>query len=405
MIANIAVAFVIAVLGTNIAGYYSSSAPYLGVVLVAATALAAVSTFHHAATSLGFGLRLNLYSFAWLLLVSLPLMLMLWSDHDFDRSGWLSQIFTCVSFLLGLFAGGNKKLHLGLAAGALAVVFICAGLNLIEHFLYPDTWSTAPGRSAGWHVNPNISAAALTGYTILYMFTRPRDVRHFDAAVLFAAAAGTLVTFSRAGFVLVAAAAFANSLARLERRLAPGYVVRFGLLIIALIATVIIVLPSIIGSLNLSPDTSNRVAFLIGEGQKDQSFAGREEVAEIAWYEFNRYPLTGVGIRTSLDLPTGTGPHNMYAALAMDAGVFPLALYIGLIVFGAMRGLIAFLTVAVPESRILLPVCVWVGFYSFASHNILTGTPDLLVIASAVGISSTQSSRSAVRANLRRRST
>lgn len=172
-LAEIAVALIITTLGTNFAGYYSVSSPYLGDPLLAAGSWAALSTYHYVITSRGFRLRLTPFSFAWVCLIALPLALMLLSDRSFDRSAWFYEIFVIVKLIFGIFAGGNKSLHLGIAGGAMGVVFVCAGLNLIEHFLYPDTWSTATGRSAGWLLNPNLSAAALTGYAIIYIFAVP----------------------------------------------------------------------------------------------------------------------------------------------------------------------------------------------------------------------------------------
>lgn len=388
MIANVAVAFIVCALGTNVAGYYSVSSPYLGLVEVVAGAWIAVSIFRFASTQRGLRLKFGPYLFFWLILIGSPMVVMILGDRTFDAQAWWNQLFSVVSFLFGVVAGGNPASRKGVAAGAVSVVLVCAMLNFIEQFLHPNLWSTAPGRSAGWLLNPNISAAAIAGYTIIYMFTRVDKLDRLDIPVLLAAGAGVLVTFSRMGFILFAVAAMACFLARLNRDLTLFNVARFGLSVLAAVTVVALILPLVVGSLNLSDDTNNRIAFIFGEGRKDQSIEGREEVAENAWYEFQRNPLTGIGVRAVYDLPMGTGPHNMFATLGMEMGIFPLALYVVLILAGLANGFARLFHGVESGRRVILPTIVWLGLYSFASHNILTSYPDLLAIGLALGVAS-----------------
>ena len=67
---------------------------------------------------------------------------------------------------------------------AFAIVALSAALNLFELFISPNTWSNAPGRSAGLFYNPNQSASVLLGYGLVFLVYRQGKLRAADFVVI-----------------------------------------------------------------------------------------------------------------------------------------------------------------------------------------------------------------------------
>ena len=98
------------------------------------------------------------------------------------------------------------------------VVAVSAGINLIEYYLpqlLPVSFTTVPGRAAGFAYDPNELAAYICLPLPLVAFFAPRLMRYMWYTI---ALVGIVVTFSRGGMVLwVAAVVVTEALKQRER--------------------------------------------------------------------------------------------------------------------------------------------------------------------------------------------
>ncbi len=318
----------------------------------------------------------------WTVLVAAPLPYMLFSDRTFERGEWTSQIFATLVFCTGVLLGVDRRRHGIVACGALVTAVISSSLNVYELFVKSNVWSTAPGRSAGWYVNPNLSAADICLYGSIYILLRRRSAAWLDLPVLVLIFIGVLSTFSRSGFALMLLPALAFFVP------ARGEAIRLGRLIRAAAGIAIIALPAsfaiayIASNVDLTTDASSRLAWLLGKGERDLSIEGREDSAAEALNLFLNSPVTGEGVRVTAEM-IADQPHNMFLSIAIDMGVFPLLAYMALIVRAFVLG--GNLTAnAQREGYLLLSVAAWLLIYSFASHNIMTTSSDLLAIGLSI---------------------
>jgi hypothetical protein len=299
---------------------------------------------------------------------------MLFSSRNFKRNDWISHIFYVVVYLTGLLMSTDKELKPSIRYAALSIVTLAVSFNLYELLLANNTWSIAPGRSAGYYVNPNISAGALVGYGAFFIGTRARTLDKYDFTLLAVIFLGVAATFSRTGMVMY----FCVFFIVLRSRSVKKY---YGMLFFAVasLAIGIVFISYVVPYIHLSKDAQIRLdSFLNSGGVADYSkergvgaLYYLESVFEKAWW-------TGFGVRYSLEIKNG--PHNMFAGFASDYGVTGLIAYILLnarlawngIFWKRLRDCFAF---------VALPVAVWFFLYSFASHNLVYDPSIIFLIA------------------------
>ena len=164
-----------------------------------------------------------------------------------------------------------------LAIAAFAIVAVGAALNLYELFVANNVWSIAPGRSAGFYVNPNISSEALLGYGLIFLTARVGKLRIVDLILMALIVVGVFATFSRAGILAGLVLITAAALMRVQRESVPRLVV--GAVAISLLAFAFA--SYVVRNLDLSKDATKRFdslvnGFGVGDYEKDRGGAASE---------------------------------------------------------------------------------------------------------------------------------
>jgi hypothetical protein len=217
------------------------------------------------------------------------------------------------------------------------------------------------GRSAGLYVNPNESGVAITFGLALTATVVPRRLR---LPLLLVGVAGVATTFSRGAMACFVVLCVWLLWKRAVSRIALGLA---GALAVALALHFGDAAPALESRDLLNENTVARVQLA-----KDDS--GRGHLARKAWELFQRSPVTGNGIGSTLVWDEPVSSHNQYLSLAADHGVLGLLAFpaLALALVLAHRRLIAF-----------VPVLLASGFFS---HNMLEHRYALLAIALAATI-------------------
>lgn len=318
----------------------------------------------------------------WMLLVALPLLFMLFADRSFIHSDWTNQVACIALFAIGLLIGNRPELGGALALAAFSIVVVSAAMNVYELLVQNNAWSVAPGRSAGWYVNPNISAATLALYGIVFYAIRDERYRVLDIPILIMMFVGVVATFSRGGMILFCVASLsyllsnrgAFGLVSAGRRIA---VAAAGLLIAAWV-----VFAMVLPKLSLTEDAERRLASIQGHEVVKDYGTDRAAGAVLGVRAVRKAPWTGVGVRTSLEMEEG--PHNMFVGLAMDMGVVAPFLFAFLILRWVWVGFARRNQMASAMSACVTGL--WLTLYGFSSHNVLYEPASLLGVAIAVSV-------------------
>jgi O-antigen ligase len=371
---NRALAFTwLVIIGTNVADYYSDTAPYQGYVVLAGAAYF-LFTYRRDLVRLLF--------FADYLLVLgiliVPVLLMLLSDRSFERGAFTSQIAVALAFVVASVLAMRSELKRPLILSVFCIVAVGAVLNIYELLLGDQIWSVAPGRSAGFYRNPNISAEALVGFGVLFLLARSGRFNAADMAVTSLAVVGTFATFSRAGIVgglllLVAAAMMRGQRSDIPRIVVGGVMVSLVALVFA---------AYVMRTLDLSEDAANRIVSLIEQGGIGDYWEDRGLTGQ-AWLELAmENPLAGVGVGAAQAMDEG--PHNMFLAMWVDYGIAGLVAYLWVIVRLALTARMANRGSA---RSILLFVAAWLVLFGFASHNLLGNAATIPLLGFALASS------------------
>jgi len=357
------------VIGTNVADYYSVATAYQGAAILAG-ALYFLFVFRQQLVRLVFFADYLLV----LAMLVVPILPMLLSDHSFERSAYTSQIAVSLVFLVASVLALRAELSGTLLIAAFAIVAVGAGLNLYELLVENNVWSIAPGRSAGFYVNPNFSAEALIGYGLVFLLTRSGKFRAPDLILTSLVVVGVLATFSRAGILSGLVLLIAAALVRGQRKHVPRIIL--GGAAISLLAFAFA--SYVLSNLDLSEDATMRIASLIEEGGIGDYREDRGLTALDSLQLAMESPLTGAGVGTIYEMPEG--PHNMFLAMAVDYGLAGFIVYLVVIVRmiliarGADRTL----------SRIVLFFVAWLVLFSFSSHNLLGNTATITLMGFAL---------------------
>ena len=357
------------IIGTNVAHYYSETAAYQGAAIVVGAAYF-LFLFR---TQL-----LRLIVFADFLLVlallGVPILLMLLADRSFERGAYTSQIMIVLVFVVSSVLALRVELNRSLAIAAFAIVAVGAALNLYELLVENNAWSIAPGRSAGFYINPNISAEALVGYGLAFLSTRSRKFGIPDLVLTCLIAVAVFSTFSRAGIlagvVLLGAATLIRGSRKHLPRLALGGVT-IALLVVAFAGYVY-------RNVDLSEDATTRIFSLIEEGGVGDYREDRGSTALDSLDLAMENPLTGSGVGTIYEMPEG--PHNMFLAMMVDYGIVGLIVYLVVIVRLLMTARRADRKFAAP----ILFFVAWLVIFSFTSHNLLGNTATIPLLGFAL---------------------
>lgn len=370
------------IIGTNVAGYYSEAAAYQGAVVLAG-ATYFVFVFQRQL------LRLVFFQDYLLVLgiLVVPILLMLLSDRSFERGAYTSQITVASIFVVASVLALRPELNRTLAIAAFVIVAVGTALNLYELFVESNVWSTAPGRSAGFYVNPNISSEALLGYGLAFLTARFTKLRIIDLMLMSLVIVGVFATFSRAGILASLVLLTAVALMRVQRKHIPRFVV--GGVAISLLTFAFS--SYVVRNLDLSEDATRRIFSLIESGGVGD-YQEERGLTALAWLELAmENPLLGAGVGSIYDMPEAT--HNMFVAMMMDYGIVGLIVYLVIIIMLILIARRADRNL----SRTILLFVAWLVIFSFASHDLLSNPATIpllgFALARAYQIQSSRQSR------------
>jgi len=237
------------------------------------------------------------------------------------------------------------------------------------------------GRGAGLFMNPNVAASFVVMGTIAAL---PWVPMRFRGAMLTACVMCVAPTFSRGGFLLAGIVIVsATALGMLRRSQA---------------ALILIALPVAIAGVNLAYEylmahsesrdmqrVVQRLAILKDSAEEDQSVELRADATARAWNLFKEDPLFGAGIGKTTSRAFVIGPHNMYAMLMAEQGLFGLGLYLSLILLLLARGWRLMEAGAGDESADIGRAMIIFGLYIAAnglfSHNVLDEAQAIFLLA------------------------
>jgi hypothetical protein len=357
------------IIGTNVAAYYSEDAPFPGLVILAG------SVYFLFRFRVEFLRLLFFAEYALVLgILSLPILLMLLSSHSFERGAYTSQVAVVITFATASVIALRPDLRQTVAAAAFAVVAVATALNLFELFVQNNVWSVAPGRSAGFYVNPNISGEALVGYGLAFLFARSKRLGLVELILLGMVAVGTFATFSRAGILAGLVLLTTAVILRAERKQVPRIIVGS-----AIVCLVVFGFASfVVESLSLSDDALTRIASMVEAGGVGDYGEDRGAAALASLDLALESPLAGAGVGTISQMPEG--PHNMFLAVLLEYGIGGLLLYATIIV----RLLLLSRRAGRLQSAEILLFVGWLVIFSFASHNLLGNPATMPVFAIAL---------------------
>ena len=101
-------------------------------------------------------------------------------DESFERHVYTSLSSVALVFVVASVLALRSDLDRITEWAAFSIVATGVTLNLYELFVANNLWSNAPGRSAGFYVDANISALALPGYGLLFLTARAGNLRLVD---------------------------------------------------------------------------------------------------------------------------------------------------------------------------------------------------------------------------------
>lgn len=298
--------------------------------------------------------------FAWAMTAVLPVAMYLNApSHAFAYLSMRNRIvyFSVVAGTTVLLQDRNARITVR-TAGLLALL-IAIPLDLLE-LVVPNILSTAPGRSAGLHINPNLAASALIIALLLAIdFSRHR---RRDVILVFFTYLAVITTFSRSGMLfatfVVAAYIF---LPKGVETLTGGQRISLlagGVAVIAIAAVAVLQL------IDIDPAAYGRVQSILTSNYGDDSAQGRLEKARWALDQFLGNFWTGRGLGSPEYYALST--HNTFLAVAVEFGIAGLLLYVLLLFHGLFKVVMYGRQVAVNISLLAL----YLLFFSAFNHQV-----------------------------------
>lgn len=315
---------------------------------------------------------LNKTTLVWCILYLLPLPLMVIADRTYDIREYTSVVAVFLAFAVSVaFAyayDAERKIRYGITIAF--VIGVC--LNIFEIF-FPNTFSTAPGRSAGLYINPNYSSSVIILMGLLLSDYGKTIVSGRDVLISFGLIIGVMSTFSRTNIILGTIVLLILLALRWSKKIslyAKGY------LLIGLVA-LFIALRAMIGG-GMSVDAYDRFEDLLtGEyadsyqaerGLHNESFSAM--IDEAWWF--------GHGVQTVAGMDNG--PHNQYTALHIDYGIFAVVMFVFILVFAAWN-LSLLIMKKIPTRFQIVETLLAYGYlaaFCFANHNVFELKPYAL---------------------------
>jgi hypothetical protein len=349
---------------------YTQVTPKLWIALFAA--LTVPLALHHLHCHQEFGRplgRIVLWSLAYLA-ISVIWYILQPSEHGVQelRDRLLSVCFlTLIGFVL--ITPASRRIAAIAAIGVVIVTVAMNGIQLVDPNRF---FMMVPTRASGLFGNANQCGAALViGMTIGSSLV-PRRFRPLFYLLI---GAGVALTFSRSatlGWMIAAAVllAFDSTSARARELVGGG-------LAAVMLVLILFQAGAASGMLDVSTLDNNlfdRVAFFTTFEVSDDAARQRREVAAKAWDLFADRPLEGNGLASTTEGNDQSASHNMFLALMADHGLVGAFILPALLIF-------VFLGRPLLGPGPHWAFCLFVLWYAFFSHNLLTERYQLLAFA------------------------
>jgi O-antigen ligase len=296
------------------------------------------------------------------------------SQNDAVTQALIDRLKGALFLILFSFLLRDRELRsqFSLACTPLAIL---SSVLCIFDFITP-TFSTVPGRGAGFYLNPNETAVMLIALGVI----ASERLRVIPVYLLWSLVGiATLLTFSRTGWMLLVVAL--TGLIILGRLGGGKGRFLFLLGVSALLAVLYVtylsgdlyiwITRSSLGQY-LDPNTLARLGAR-GVAQVEYSSIEREAVFQFAIQKFFESPFVGWGVGYVYAWSESVGPHNMALALAVDLGV------LGPLLYFALFGLLIAFNGGLAR---LLALLLLAG--AMFAHNQLEALADLAVLAYAI---------------------
>ena len=256
-------------------------------------------------------------------------------------------------------------------------------VNILEFTVAPGLLSTAPGRSAGFWQNPNVSAdAILLSWIMVKAASADNTGRNFYKNLIIdsVSAIGILTTASRSGIInFIISYILLNTYQIIyHKNMRKDILIRLFLVIFFIVFVYFL-------STGLMEESSySRFQSLLTGDFSDQSTFGRENALLDHLARFAAHPWTGAGAFQSIDITQGLGPHNSYVGIAADFGIFGFVLYIIPMII-ALRN-IEFKKNMDFISKMSSGLFMWLFMTSFFSHDIPYSINGWIALSTLLGL-------------------
>jgi O-antigen ligase len=296
------------------------------------------------------------------------------SQNEIVTEALIARIKGALFLILFSIVLFNRELSVqfSLACTPLAIV---SSILCILDFITP-TFSTVPGRGAGFYLNPNEAAVMLVSLGVI----ASERLRVLPLYLLWALiGVATILTFSRSGWMLLI---FALVGLIVLGRLGGGRG-RFLFLFAVSALLAVLYVTYLSGDLYiwisrsslgqyLDPNTLSRLGAR-GVALDDYSSIEREAVFRFGFQKFFESPFLGWGVGYVYAWSESVGPHNMALALAVDLGI------VGPLLYFALFGVLVLFNRGVPR---LLSLLLFAG--AMFAHNQLEFLAYLVMLAYAI---------------------
>ena len=315
-------------------------------------------------------IHIRLYQ-VWLIGLLMPLILMIVSERDFLRADYTNLIVVLFVFVTSSLIGTVGKNVNVIITSALTIGLISVSLNIYEFIVENNVWSTAPGRSAGFFINPNRASQAIIIFSLVYLAWKNRKFYFFDFFFILMVLFGTIVTFSRSGIMI------------LLLTIALFYIWKYnvnwktitGML---LILSLLITFQNVLLNSYLEDDVRYRLISLLEGGVQSDFEEERGSIALESYYIALESPITGVGVGSTKKMDVGA--HNTFISIFLDYGILGLIFYLFTII-GVVVGIYKNDNEQMFFAKLFL---AWFLLFNFFTHNMLEDTVMILAFGLAV---------------------
>ena len=286
------------------------------------------------------------------------------------------SVFVCMFILMT----HPKAIKAALYALALVVV-VAASNNIIEFFTDFMTWSTIPGRAAGWQINANRSGKFMAMSLLFASIIIPKK---FIWPMIGLTIVGVLITFSRAtwvelfiiivGISLIRGTPLGQKINLLDIKPSSFIAIAIG----GIIASILLLSLFTGAAYDFVKDTSFEEylsADTVGRmsGDFDDSSANERVVILIDALKMGmEHPFLGSGLASTYEWKHDVGPHNDYATLFAERGVT------GVFVYLVLLGMLWFTSSKYGKLYVLV-----LAFSSIATHNTFEQPATFIFLALA----------------------